>query len=87
MNDDTDPFIHFDAAYALGALSDDDRDDFEHRLTPLARAPRAPEAITQTGHVASTFATVTPLNRGSSVTVGQLPPYGDAPETLNVHVP
>jgi len=36
MNDDNDPFIHFDAAYALGALSDDDRDEFELHMAGCA---------------------------------------------------
>ena len=33
---DADPFVHFDAAYALGALSDDDRDAFELHMAGCA---------------------------------------------------
>ena len=40
MNDGTDPFVHFDAAYALGALSDDDRDEFEAHLAACADCRR-----------------------------------------------
>ena len=41
MNDDVDPFIHDDAAYVMGALSDEDRRAFEAHLVECPRCAQS----------------------------------------------
>jgi anti-sigma factor RsiW len=41
VSDDVDPFIHDDAAYVMGALSDEDRRAFEAHLVGCPRCTRS----------------------------------------------